>query len=148
MRVILLKNVNKLGKAGDIREVAEGYGRNFLIPNGLAKLATSSEIVRLQAMDEEIAKKVEIAKKKMQKLAKNLSGVEIKIPAKVGGGGKLYGSISEDQIATALKRKGFEVEAGQIKLDKPIKAVGGYEIVVKLGGGMETKILVRVVEEK
>jgi large subunit ribosomal protein L9 len=94
------------------------------------------------------AEKVVHEEKKLKKLAKELSGVEIKIKAKVGEGGKLYGSVGIEEIAIELKRKGFEIESGQIKLDKPIKDVGGQEIVVKLGEGLLVKILVRVVEEK
>jgi large subunit ribosomal protein L9 len=148
MKVILFKNVDKVGRAGETKEVSEGYGRNFLIPRGLARLATAGAMAKVETEKRAAAEKVVHEEKKLKKLAKELSGVEIKIKAKVGEGGKLYGSVGIEEIAIELKRKGFEIESGQIKLDKPIKDVGGQEIVVKLGEGLLVKILVRVVEEK
>ncbi len=148
MRVILLKNVDKVGRVGDVKEVAEGYGRNFLIARGLARLATQGAIIETETKAKAAAEKVVHEEKKKKKLAKELSGVEIKIPAKIGEGGKLYGSVGAEEIVIELKRKGFEVEVRQLKLDKPIKDIGGHEIVVKLGEGLRAKILVRVVEEK
>jgi large subunit ribosomal protein L9 len=148
MKVILLKNVDKVGRAGETKEVAEGYGRNFLIPQGLARLATAGVVAQIETKARAAAEKAAHEEKRRKILAKEISGVEIKIPAKVGEGGKLYGSVGAPEIAIELKRKGFEVEVSQIRLDKPIKGVGGHEIVIKLGNGIETKILVRVVEEK
>jgi len=148
MKIILLKNVDKVGRVGEIKEVADGYARNFLIPRGLAQVATPGAVAKIEAKKQSAAKKEEIELKKLQRLTKEMSGIEIKIPAKVGEGGKLYGSVGREQIAIELKRKGFEVESEQIKLDKPIKDVGGHEVVVQLGQGLETRVLVRVVEEK
>ncbi|MBU1146624.1 50S ribosomal protein L9 [Patescibacteria group bacterium] len=148
MKVILLKNVDKVGKVGETKEVAEGYARNFLIPKGLARLATVGVVSAIEAKTKAAAEKVIHEGKRMKKMAKELSGVEIKIAAKVGEGGKLYGSVGVEDVARELKRKGFAVESGQLKMDKPIKDVGGHEIVVKLGGGLEAKLLVRVVEKK
>ena len=148
MKVILFKNVDKVGRAGETKEVSEGYGRNFLIPRGLARLATAGAMAKVETEKRAAAEKVVHEEKRLKKLAKEISGVEIKIQAKVGEGGKLYGSVGVEEIAIELKRKGFEIESGQIKLDKPIKDVGGHEIVVKLGEGLLAKILVRVVEEK
>jgi large subunit ribosomal protein L9 len=148
MKIILLKNVDKVGRAGETKEVAEGYARNFLIPKGLARLATAGAVTKVESEKRAAEEKVVNEQKKLKKLAKELSGVEIKIPAKVGEGGKLYGSVGTEEIAIELKRMGFEVEKEQIKLDKPIKDVGGHEIVLKLGQGLLAKILVRIVEEK
>ncbi len=148
MKVILLKNVDKVGRAGETKEVAEGFARNFLIPKGLARLATSGFVAKVEAQKQAAVEKAAHEEKRLKKLAKEISGAEIKIAAKVGEGGKLYGSVGVEEIAAELKRKGFEMEGGKIKLDKPIKDVGGHEIVVKLKGGLEAKILVRVVEEK
>lgn len=148
MKVILLKNVDKVGRAGETKEVAEGYARNFLIPKGLARLATAGFVAKVEAQKQAAVEKAAHEEKRLKKLAKELSGVEIKIAAKVGEGGKLYGSVGVEEIAVELKKKGFEIEKNQIKMDKPIKDVGGHEIVVKLGGGLEAKLLVRVVEEK
>lgn len=148
MKVILLKNVDKVGRAGETREVSEGYARNFLIPKGLARLATAGAVTKVEAEKRAAAEKVVNEQKKLKKLAKELSGVEIKIVAKVGEGGKLYGSVGIEEIAVELKRKGFEIDKDRIKMEKPIKDVGGHEIVIKLKEGLEAKMLVRVIEEK
>lgn len=148
MKVILLKNVDKVGKAGETKEVAEGYGRNFLIPRGLARLATVGFVAKVEAQKKAAAEKALNEEKKIKKIAKELLGVEIKIAAKVGEGGKLYGSVGIEEVAVELKKKGFEIEKNQIKMKKPIKDVGGHEIVVKLREGLNAKVLVRVVEEK
>lgn len=148
MKVILLKNVDKLGRSGEIKEVAEGYGRNFLIVRGLARLATAGAVSEVETRAKAAVEKAAHEQKKIKKLAKELSGVEIKIAAKVGEGGKLYGSVGVEEIAIELKRKDFEVDEDQIKLDKPIKDVGGHEIVVKLGEGLEAKVHVRITAEK
>ena len=148
MKVVLLKKVDKVGKAGETKEVAEGYARNFLIPKGLARLATPGFVAKVEAQKQAAAEKAVNEEKRLKKLAKEISGVEIKIAAKVGEGGKLYGSVGIEEIDIELKRAGFEIEKDKIKLEKPIKDVGGHEVMVKLGNGMEAKVLVRVVEEK
>jgi len=148
MKVILLKNVDKVGRAGETREVAEGFARNFLIPKGLARLATPGFVAKVEAQKQAAAAHAVHEERRLKKLAKEISGVEIKIAAKVGEGGKLYGSVGAEEIAVELKKAGFEVEKERIKLDKPIKDVGGHEVMVKLKEGLEAKILVRVIEEK
>jgi large subunit ribosomal protein L9 len=148
MKVILLKNVDKVGRVGETKEVAEGYARNFLIPKGLVRLATAGAVTKIEAEKRAAAEKAVNEQKKIKKLAKEISGVEIKIAAKVGEGGKLYGSVGAEEIVVELKRKGFEIDKNQIKMEKPIKDVGGHEIVIKLKEGLEAKVLVRVVEEK
>ncbi|MFA5128380.1 MAG: 50S ribosomal protein L9 [Patescibacteria group bacterium] len=147
MKVILLKNVDKVGKVGETKEVAEGYGRNFLIPRGLARLATVGFVAKVEAQKKAAAEKAVNEEKKIKKIAKELLGAEIKIAAKVGEGGKLYGSVGIEEVAVELKKKGFEIEKNQIKMEKPIKDVGGHEIMIKLREGLETKILVRVIGE-
>lgn len=148
MKVILLKNVDKVGKAGETKEVAEGYGRNFLIPHGLARLATPGFVAKVEAQKQAAAEKVVHEEKRLKRLVKELSGVEIKIAAKVGEEGKLYGSVGAEEIVIELKKKGFLVGKSQLKLEKPIKDVGGHEIMVKLREGLEAKVLVRIIEEK
>ncbi len=148
MKVILLKNVDKVGRAGETKEVAEGYARNFLIPRGLARLATPGFVAKVEAQKQAAAAHAAHEEKRLKKLAKEISGAEIKITAKVGEGGKLYGSVGTDEIAVELKRAGFEVDKDKIKLERPIKDVGGHEVMVKLKEGLEAKVLVRIVEEK
>ncbi len=128
--------------------MAEGYARNFLIPRGLARLATPGFVAKVEAQKQAAAAHAVHEEKRLKKLAKEISGAEVKIAAKVGEGGKLYGSVGAEEIAVELKRAGFEVDKERIKLDKPIKDVGGHEVMVKLKEGLEAKILVRVIEEK
>ena len=148
MKVILLKNVDKVGRAGETKELTEGYARNFLIPRGLARLATSGAIAKVEAEKQAAAERVVHEERRLKRMAKELSGVEIKIQAKVGEGGKLYGSVGVEEIEIELKKKGFEIDKDRIKLEKPIKDVGGHEIMVKLREGLEAKVLVRVIGEK
>lgn len=148
MKVILLKNVDKVGRAGEIKEVAEGYGRNFLIARGLARLATAGAVAETETRARAVAEKAANEQRKLKQLAKDISGLEIKISAKVGEGGKLYGSVGAEEIAVELGRQGFEIAAKQVKLEKPIRDVGGHEIMIKLGEGLLAKVLVRVVEVK
>lgn len=148
MKVILLKNVDKVGKEGETKDVAEGYGRNFLIPRGLARLATAGAVTEIETKAKAAAEKAVHEEKRLKKMAKDIFGLEIKIPAKVGDGGKLYGSVGAEEISAELKRNGFELEKSRIKLEKSIKDVGGHEVVVKLGEGVTAKVLVRVVEKK
>ena len=107
MKVILLKNVDKVGRAGETKEVAEGYARNFLIPKGLAQLATDGAVTKVEAEKREAAEKIVNEQKKLKRLAKEISGMEIKIPAKVGEGGKLYGSVGIEEIEVELKKERF-----------------------------------------
>jgi large subunit ribosomal protein L9 len=148
MKVILLKNVDKVGRAGETKELTEGYARNFLIPRGLARLATAGAIAKVEAEKQAAAEKVVHEEKRLKRMAKELAGIEIKIQAKVGEGGKLYGSVGVEEVVVELKKRGFLIEKSQLKLEKPIKDVGGHEIVLKLREGLETKVLVRIIEEK
>lgn len=148
MKVILLKNVNGLGKIGEVKEVAPGYARNFLIPQGLAEAATEQAVAQIEQMKEAARRKVEFELKTFQELAEKLEGVEIVIKAKAEEGGKLYGSVSEEQIVSKLKEKGFDIKKKQIVLEKPIKDLGGHEVLVQLNHGLEAKIYVMVAEEK
>jgi large subunit ribosomal protein L9 len=148
MKVILLKDVNKLGKMGDAKEVAEGYGRNFLIPRGLAKVATEQAVAQIEETRKAAERKAESELNKFQELAEKLEGVEIVIKAKAEEGGKLYGSVGEEQIVSKLKEGGFDIKKEQIVLEKPIKDLGGHEVVIQLNHGLEARIYVTVAEEK
>jgi large subunit ribosomal protein L9 len=148
MKIVLLKNVDKIGKVGETKEVAEGYGRNFLIPRGLARLATPGVIAKIEAQKRAATERTANKEKKIKRMAKDIAGIEIKIAAKVGEGGKLYGSIGTEEIAVELKKRGFEIAKNQVNLKRPIKDVGGHEVMIKLREGLEVKILLRVVEGK
>lgn len=148
MKVILLKNVEKLGKKGEVKNVADGYARNFLIPNKLAALATKSELAKLEEQKKIETEKAEEELKFYQEIANQIDGLELEIPAKVAEEGKLFGAVTDSQIAEKLKEKNFEIKKEQIKLESPIKEIGEHEATIEFPHNLEVKIKVIIVEEK
>ena len=148
MEVILKKNVNKLGYANEIVKVKPGYGRNFLIPQGYAILATASA----KKAHEEILKQKSHKEAKLQseaqEMADKIAKLELSIQTKAGDNGKIFGSINTIQLAEALKKEGFEVDRKSLKIkDEPIKELGTYEAEVNLFKGIIQAISFKVVEE-
>jgi len=148
MEVILKKNVNKLGYANEIVKVKPGYGRNFLIPQGYAILATASA----KKAHEEILKQKSHKEAKLQseaqEMADKIAKLELSIQTKAGDNGKIFGSINTIQLAEALKKEGFEVDRKSLKIkDEPIKELGNYEAEVNLFKGIIQTISFKVVEE-
>lgn len=148
MEVILKKNVNKLGYANEIVKVKPGYGRNFLIPQGYAILATASA----KKAHEEILKQKSHKEAKLQseaqEIADKIAKLELSIQTKAGDNGKIFGSINTIQLAEALKKEGFEVDRKSLKIkDEPIKELGTYEAEVNLFKGIIQTISFKVVEE-
>ncbi len=147
MKVILTQDVKKLGKTGELVEVAEGYGRNYLIPKGLAEEATSGNVRRVEA-----EKKVEKDKRRReleaaQETAKRLDGQKLQITAKVGDAGKLFGSITAAEIADRLKKQyKVDVDKRKIVLKDPIKSLGTTDVTVKLHPKVHVTIHVQVTE--
>jgi len=148
MKIILLKDVEKLGKKGEVKNVADGYARNFLIPNKLAALATKSELAKLEKQKKIETEKAEEELKLYQKIASQIDGLEIEILVKVSEEDKLFGAVTTSQIAEKLKEKNFEIKKEQIKLEEPIKEIGEYEVTVEFPHNLETKIKVIIIEEK
>lgn len=132
MKVILQKDISSLGDAGDIREVADGYARNYLLPKRLVIPASESGKKIIEHQKRLIKLKKEKRKKKSEKILENLSGLELKINVKVGEEGKLFGSITSMDIAKKLHDNGFDIDKRKIVLESPIKQIGEYEIPVKL----------------
>lgn len=148
MKVILLKDVEKLGKKGEVKNVADGYARNFLIPNKMAVLASKSTLIKLEEENKIAAEKAEEELKLYQEIASQIDGLELEIPAKVVEEGKLFGKITAAKIAKALEEKSFAIKKEQIKLEEPIKEIGEYEAAVEFPHNLETKIKIIVTEEK
>ncbi len=148
MRVILLQDVENLGKKYDVMEVKNGYARNFLIPQKLAKIATKKGLEWVKNQKELKMKKAEEELKNVQEIASKFDGVEITIPVKLGAEGQLFESINKQKISEELKKAGFEVKKMQIELEKPIKEAGEFPIKIKLEHNLEIEIKVIVVEEK
>jgi large subunit ribosomal protein L9 len=147
MKIILLQNVNKIGKRGDVKEVSTGYARNFLIPKRLAIPATERAIFDLEKEKTSAQEKDFKEQKKSRQTAKKLEGLEIIIKAKAGDGGKLYGSVSEEQILEKIKEKGFDIERKSILIDKPLKTIGNHEVLAQLGQDFKAKIYIKIIQE-
>ncbi len=148
MRIILLQDVEKLGKKHDVKEVKNGYARNFLIPKGLAKLATDKDLKRVETLKEREIKKEEEELKDIQVLASKLDGVELIIPVKIGDEEQLFESINEQKIIEKLKELGFDIKKSQVILEEPIKELGEFPIKVSFEHNMESEVRVIVTEEK
>ncbi|MCL0032846.1 50S ribosomal protein L9 [Peptococcaceae bacterium] len=147
MKVILKKDVPKLGKKGDVVEVAEGYGRNYLIPKGLATYASETKLNELAKIKEKKALKKEQIEKEARELAKKIEQITVNIAAKVGENGRLFGAISNKNISDYLKNKhGIDVEKKKIVLEFPIKNLGTYKITVKLHPKVKAELNVIVSE--
>jgi len=148
MRIILLQDIENLGKKYEIKEVKNGYARNFLIPKGLAKPATKETLKWLETQKEIEEKKAEEELKKIQGIATAVDGQEIVIAVKVGEEGEFYESITSQKIFERLKELGFEVKKSQIDLAEPIKELGEFPVKIKFEHNLEAEIKVIVVEEK
>ena len=149
MKVILQQDVKGQGKKGQMIEVAEGYARNFLMPRKLAVLATADAMNTMKLQEK--AKKAEEARQKAEAeaIAEKLKGVQVKIPARAGANGKLFGAVTTKEVPDALMAQhGIEIAKQKIVLDDPIKAFGGYQLKAKLGHEVSGTILVMVTEEK
>ena len=148
MRVILLQDVENLGKKYEIKEVKDGYARNFLIPKGLAKPATKEALKWLETQKEIETKRAEEELKKVQELASAIDGQEIIIPVKIGEEGQLFESITSQKISERLKELGFEIKKSQIDLEEPIKELGEFPVKIKFEHNLEAEIRVIMIEEK
>jgi len=148
MRVILLQNIEKLGKKYDIKEVKDGYARNFLIPKGLAKPATDKNLKWLKVQKEIEAKKAEEELKKVQKIASAIDDLEVIIPVKIGEEEQFFESITAQKISEKLKELGFEIKKSQIDLPEPIKELGEFPVKIKFEHNLEAEIRVVITEEK
>ncbi len=148
MQVILLEDIEKLGKKFDVKEAADGYALNFLIPKGMAKKATKETLKWLKVQKDIIAKKSEEELKKTQDFASTIDGQEVVLSVKIGEEGQLFESITTQKIAEKLKELGFEIKKIQIDLAEPIKEMGEFPIKIKFEHNLEAEIKLIVTEEK
>ncbi|HEU0237583.1 MAG TPA: 50S ribosomal protein L9 [Candidatus Limnocylindrales bacterium] len=147
MKVILTKDVAKLGKSGEMKVVADGYATNFLIPHQLAVPAAGGAY---RAWQHDIASREEKRKREREEAeiyARRIESTTLTMGVKVGEGGKLYGSITTKDIADALARRGIEIDRHKIELDEPLKSLGTYKVAVKVYAGMTSEVTI-VVEPK
>jgi large subunit ribosomal protein L9 len=148
MRVILKEEIDKLGAAGEVVSVRDGYGRNYLLPRGLAVLATEKDVTRMEHEKRVIMAQQAKLQKELQGQADKLGQISVSIAQAVGEGDRLYGSVTSRDIADALKEQGVTIDVKKIQLAEPIKALGMSEVPVKLGAGVSAKIKVWVVKKE
>jgi large subunit ribosomal protein L9 len=146
MKVILLKDIEKLGKKLEVKEVKDGYARNFLIPNNLVKPLTKESLQWLEIQKEIEEKKAEEGLKKIQEVASSLDGLEINFSVKVGEQNQLFESIGQQKVAEKLKEMNFDIKKNQIEMNEPIKEVGDFPIKIKLEHNLEADVKVVVSE--
>ncbi len=148
MKVILLEDIENVGKKYDVKEVKDGYARNFLMPKNLIKKATKENLLWLKKQKEVMEKEVEEDLKKSQEMASHLDGLEVPMAVKVGDSGQLFESISAVKIVEKLKEMGFVVKKSQITLGEPIKATGEFPVKINLDHNLEAEVKVIITEEK
>ncbi|MCX6196422.1 MAG: 50S ribosomal protein L9 [Flavobacteriia bacterium] len=148
MEVILKKNVDKLGYANEIVNVKPGYGRNFLIPQGYASLATASAKRAHEEMMKQKAHKENKLEIEAQEIAAKLADVTVSIVTKAGENGKIFGSVNTLQLAEALRKEGFDIDRKSLKIkDEPIKEIGTFEAEANLFRGVKQAFKFEVVSE-
>ena len=149
MKVILKADVRGKGKKGQMIEVAEGYARNFLMPKGLAVLATADAVNTMRLQEKAKAKADAEAKAAATEIAEKLKGLQVKVVSKGGEGGKLFGAVTGREISAALKEQhGVDIDSKKLVLDEPIKSFGSYQVKAKLGFEISGMVYVIVTEEK
>ncbi len=147
MKVILTADVKGQGKKGELKEVSEGYARNYLIPRGLAMKATADNLNALALKEKAKAAQAAKEKAQAQEYAKQLESCVVKVQARGGENGKLFGAVTNKEVADALKEQyGIELEKNRILLDEHIKSYGSYELRCKLGYEVSGTIHLLVVE--
>lgn len=145
MKVILNEDIKGKGKKGDIVTVNDGYGRNYLIPKGLATEANAQNLNAAKIANDAKAHRKEVEKQEAQALAKKLSGLKVDVYVKCGEGGRLFGSVTAQEVADALKAEyGIAIDKKKISIPDHIKELGEYEATVKVYAEIQTKIKVNI----
>ena len=147
MKVILRKDIETLGNIGDIVDVKEGYARNFLIPRKIAYTALSGNLRALEDEKKSIARKSQQELHTAEKVSSELEKVSVTIPVQVGEEDKIFGSVTTQMIADALKEKDFDIDKRKIEIEESIKTLGIYNVNIKLHSNINATIKVWVVRE-
>ncbi|KAF4530404.1 hypothetical protein B566_EDAN019153 [Ephemera danica] len=148
MKIILRADVEKLGHLGDMVEVKPGYGRNYLLPQGFAMLATPSNIKVFELERKKLQAKVETLRNAAAGIAAQIAKITLKIPMRVGENDKLYGSVTSALIAESLANAGVEIDRRRILLDAPIRALGNYTVRIRLHADVVADLALAVVPER
>ena len=147
MEVILKEDVNKLGHRGDVVKVADGYGRNFLLPKKLAMEATAANKVVIEQMKQAAVRQSAREKSEAELLVKQLNQVELVFARKVGENEHLFGSVTSAEIAQQLEHKGFNIDRRKLQLEEPLRQLGEFHVPVKLHREVTAHIKVTIVVE-
>lgn len=147
MQVILRQRIEKLGDAGEVVDVKPGYGRNYLIPRGLAYEATQANVRRIEAERASIAKREAATLSEAREQAKTIEGVSLTFHARAGQEGKLFGSITSADIVEKLAEQGITIDRRAVELDEPIKALGVTSVPVRLHTQVRPEVKVWVIQE-
>lgn len=141
MKVVFLKDIPGTGKKGEIKDVADGYARNFLFKQNLAKQATSEVLVQVKAEEERMKRQMERELKENQEMAGKLDGAEIEIKTKTSETGTLYSAISAQKIVQEIKKMfGLNIKPEQVVIKEPLKEAGEKKILIKFGHGLEAEL--------
>lgn len=147
MKLILKEDVNKLGDSGDIVDVKPGYGRNYLIPQGKAIMATEGALKQLEAIREKAERRAELTIEAAKDMAERLETTSVTIPVSVGEDERIHGTVTNKDVAEALAERDIEIDRRKIELDQDIKTLGEYTATIDLIGEMKSQIKVWVVKE-
>jgi large subunit ribosomal protein L9 len=147
MKLILREDVDKLGESGDIVEVRAGYGRNYLIPQGKAMMATEGALKRVERMKEQAERRAELTIERAQDMAERLETTSVTIPVEVGEDERIHGSVTTQDIADALEERDINIDKRKITLDQDIKTLGEYTATISLISEIKAQIKVWVVKE-
>lgn len=147
MEVILKEDVPQLGHRGDVIRVAEGYGRNYLLPRKLAVQATSANKAVIEQMKQSAVRRSAVEKADSEALAKQLESVNLSFQRKTGEKDHLFGSVTSADIADALEQKGFNIDRRKIQLPEPLKSLGDFDVPVRLHRDVTSRVKVKVERE-
>ncbi|MBI2909700.1 MAG: 50S ribosomal protein L9 [Chloroflexi bacterium] len=149
MKVVFLKDVANVARAGDVKEVADGFGRNYLIPQKLAMVATAPTLKGLELNRVASAHRQDRVRTQLESLADSLKDLPLSFKVRVGARGRLYGSVTSAMIAEAIqKQTGHEVDKHKVELEEPLRTLGTYEVPIKLGGKLTPRVKVTLEKEE
>ena len=149
MKVILTKDVQNLGSAGDIKDVANGYARNFLIPGGYVTVVTKDIVKQSEKIKQKNKKQAEEGLKTAEELSRKIEGMSITVKAKADKSGKLYAAIKEEEVLKVIMDEGLKnIDKSKIIFKEPIKEIGEHEIIVNLNHGLESRLNLTVENDK
>ncbi len=147
MQVILLNDVEHLGESGEVHDVADGYGRNYLIPQGLARVATDGMIRHRREIERQQARKEAVKKEQAEDIKEELEDMQVVFTAKVGEDNRIFGTVTNQQVAVELTNRGFNIDRRDIELDEDIRYVGAYTATVNLRDGVSATLDIQVIPE-